>query len=546
MSKRIFIGVAWPYVNGQLHVGHMGGYLIPADICARFHRLRGHQVLMVSGSDCHGTPITLEADRRGISPAAVVDLYHPRHRQLFKLYGISFDLYTKTTTANHRRVVQKIFIQLAENGYITTQKTNQYYSPQQKRFLPDRYVEGTCPHCGYKQARGDQCDQCGRILAEGELKNPHSKIDNRPVVLRPSEHYYLDLPKFKSFLQKYVANRGPHWRRWVYQETKGWLKKGLEPRSISRDIDWGIPIPVKKLPPKLQIKGAGHKRLYVWFEAVIGYLSASIEWGHKTKKWQNFWYGGKGLEHYYFMGKDNLVFHTLFWPAQLHGSDPKLHLPDYPVINHFLNLEGRQFSKSRGVIVGAKEAAEKYGAEALRFYLTFIAPETGDSSFGWANFFDVYNNILIGTLGNFINRSLHLAQQSRQRPEPSAKILRLAGAHIKKARRHLEICRPRLYLQDILDLAASGNRYLNQKEPWKEDPSSEKFAQIMSDALLLVLAIQLLLLPLLPKTAAKMAKMTGLTIDYWPDRAGDLLKESLPKIRLGKIQPLFKKLEIKH
>ena len=540
MSKRIFIGVAWPYVNGQLHVGHMGGYLIPADICARFHRYRGQQVLMVSGSDCHGTPITVEAEQKKISPKKVVALYHRQHKKLFRLYGISFDLYTKTTTANHRRIAQKMFLQLAENGYISRHQTQQYYSPQQKRFLPDRYVEGTCPFCGYTRARGDQCDQCGRILNEGELKNPHSKISGQPVTLRPSEHYYLNLPKLEPFLKKYVSAHGSHWRHWVLQETKGWLKRGLKPRSISRDIDWGIPIPVSKLPPKLRIKGGG-KRLYVWFEAVIGYLSASIEWAHNTNKWQDFWYGKNGLEHYYFMGKDNLVFHTLFWPAQLHGSDPKLHLPDYPVINHFLNLQGKQFSKSRGVIVNAKDAAEKYGAEALRFYLTFIAPETSDSSFSWPEFIDVYNNILIGTLANFINRSLHLGQGSYQPQPPNRGVLNKVANHIAKARRHLEICRPRLYLQDILNLAAAGNRYLNQNQPWKIG-SGPEFDKAISNTLIFVLGIQLTLAPILPRTTEKLAKMTGVAFNRWPDDSQPLLEKTLPKIKIGSVAPLFKKL----
>ena len=543
MKKRVFIGVAWPYVNGQLHVGHLGGYLIPADICARYHRLQGRSVLMVSGSDCHGTPITVEADRRGISPAEVVKLYHPRHQKLFRLYGISFDLYTKTTTVNHRQVTQQMLLDLAHHGYLLRRQSQQYYSPSQKRFLPDRYVEGTCPYCGYRQARGDQCDHCGRVLGEGELLNPKSKLDGQPVILRPSQHLYFNLPKFAPFLNRYVNRVGPHWRPWIYQETKGWLRRGLQPRSITRDLDWGIPIPNQQLPPSLQLKNAHHKRLYVWFEAVIGYLSASIEWAKKTKKWEEFWFGERDLYHYYFMGKDNLVFHSLFWPAQLHGSNPKLHLPDYLAINHFLNFEGQQFSKSRGITVDAAAAAEKYGPDAMRFYLTYIAPETGDSSFSWHDFQEVYNNVLIGTLANFINRSLHLAQKSNQIRPPEKQIQQQISQLITQAGQHLEKhCSSRQYLQTLLQLAAQGNQYLNQEEPWHQPAASRQFQQTISNSLAFVLALQLLLLPLLPATSQKLVRMTGIKIDRWPTKPAGFLSEKVPEIKLGPISPLFPKL----
>ncbi len=311
-KQNIFIGVAWPYVNGELHIGHLAGYLIPADIYARFHRYIGNNVLMVSGSDCHGTPITLEAEKKKISPKELVSLYHPKHKKLFNLYNLSFDVYTKTTTTNHKRVVQDLFIRLIKNGYIYKKETNQYFSLKENRFLPDRYVEGVCPYCKFPNARGDQCDNCGRVLEAGELIKPKSKLTGFPVGLNETEHYYFDLPKLEPFLRKYIAKNGPRWRKWVYEETLGWLKKGLRPRSISRDINWGVEIPVKSLPKNLQIKNAKDKRIYVWFEAVIGYLSASIEWSRTTEKWRNFWYSNGFITHYYFMGKDNLVFHTLF------------------------------------------------------------------------------------------------------------------------------------------------------------------------------------------------------------------------------------------
>ncbi len=540
MKKRVFIGVAWPYVNGILHLGHLGGYLIPADICARFHRYRGRSVLMVSGSDCHGAPITVEAERRRLSPSAIVNLYHPRHRRVFRAYQISFDLYSKTTTANHRRVVQQLFLRLAKNGYIFKKKTRQYYSPQEKRFLPDRYVEGRCPYCGYEHARGDQCDHCGRILNEGELIHPRSKIGREKVVLRESEHYFLDLPKFVPFLKKYLQQRGQHWRRWVYRESEGWLKRGLSPRSISRDLDWGIPIPNDRLPPALRLTNAQHKRLYVWFEAVIGYLSASIAWGrYHHQDWRLFWQG-KNLDHYYFMGKDNLVFHTLLWPAQLHGSYPRLHLPDYPAINHFLNFEGKQFSKSRGVIVDALAAAQQYGAAAMRFYLTFIAPENNDSSFSWSHFREVYQNVLINTFANFLYRSLKLAEgQSLMVNNNSSLITKL----IRQSRQALERdCSPRSYLQSVLQIAQQGNRYLNREKPWQLEKGNPRRAQIMANSLAFVLALQLVSKPLIPDITNKLEKMTGVTFKHWPEKTAPLIKQALQQLKIQRPQPLFPKL----
>jgi len=546
-KKRIFIGVAWPYVNGELHVGHLAGYLIPADICARFHRYIGDDVLMVSGSDCHGTPITVEAEKKNITPQQVVALYHPKHQKLFSLYQLSFDIYTKTTTANHQKVVQQMFVKLAKNGYIYKDVSQQYFSPEEKRFLPDRYVQGTCPFCHSPQARGDQCDQCGKVLRPGELIKPHSKLTGKAVSLKKTEHYYFDLPKLAPFLKKYVARKGPSWRSWVYQETLGWLKKGLEARSITRDLEWGIKIPVRSLPPRLRLKEAEHKRIYVWFEAVIGYLSASQEWAGKSKRWRDFWYSSSSATHYYFMGKDNLVFHTLFWPAQLYGAfGSRIHLPDYPVINHFLNLEGHKFSKSRNISVSSQYLGEKYGVDPVRFYVTLIMPETADANFSWSHFVEVNNHVLIDTLGNFINRTLNLSR-SLAGFSPAAleeSVVRPGEKLLQEARERLANCEFKAYVQAIIELAQRGNKYINQQAPWKLERKSAEFKKVMTNALWFVLAIHLGWEPLIPGTNQKLAKMLGIQLQTWPkEKVGEYLAQFLPRVKISSVKPLFKKID---
>ncbi len=545
-KRNIFIGVAWPYVNGELHIGHLAGYLIPADIYARFHRYIGNNVLMVSGSDCHGAPITLEAEERNISPKEVVGLYHPKNKKLFALYNFSFDIYTKTTTRTHQKVVQDMFIKLAENGYIYQDISRQYFSPEENRFLPDRYVQGTCFYCKSSNARGDQCDKCGKLLSPGELVNPRSKAANSPVVLKETEHYFFDLPKTESFLKKYVEKNGPGWRNWVYKETLGWLRGGLRPRCITRDINWGVKIPVERLPLKLRIKNAGEKRIYVWFEAVIGYLSASMEWAKGSDKWQDFWYPKESASHYYFMGKDNLVFHTLFWPAQLYGAYKDIHLPDYPAINHFLTLEGHKFSKSRGIIVDSKYIGEKYGVDPVRFYLALIMPETADADFSWSHFVEINNSVLIGTLGNLINRVLKpaLPLSGFSGKEIENEVMIKIKILLEKARDYILNCQFKSYIQAILDIAAFGNKYLDQNAPWGLEKDSNEFKKVMTNGLLIVLAIHLAWEPLLPKTNAKLAKMLGIKIKTWPEKeATEYLKSFLPNVKIKTPKPLFAKIQ---
>ena len=339
MSERIFIGVAWPYANGPLHLGHLAGCYLGADIFARYHRMRGNQVLMVSGSDTHGTPITIRADQEGISPAEVVERYHAEFLESWQRLGISFDLFTHTNTENHQRVVHDIFHRLRDQGYIYTDNMLLAYCPGCQRFLPDRYVEGVCPHCGYERARGDQCDQCGHTLDPQELLQAVCILCGEGPEFRESEHFFLKLSAFQDQLLDWVRKQ-PHWRSNVSNQTISFLEGGLKDRAITRDLTWGVPIP---------LEGYEGKRIYVWFEAVIGYLSAAVEWAANSgeaEKWEEFW-KDPATRSYYFIGKDNIPFHSIIWPAMLMGYGNGLNLPYDVPANEFLSLENRKFSTSQ-------------------------------------------------------------------------------------------------------------------------------------------------------------------------------------------------------
>ncbi len=565
MKKNILIGVAWPYVNGELHIGHLAGYLLPADIFSRYNRLIGNNVLMVSGSDCFGTPITIEADKRKLTPTDIATEYHAKDYDLFiNVLNLTYDLYTQTNHENHIEVAQDIFVKLIENGYIFVDSTKQYYSPTEKRFLPDRYVVGKCPFCGFEDARSDQCDNCGKLIDHGQLINPRSNLTKEAVELKETQHYFLDWPKLQPFLEEYVKKNGPNWKDWVFQETLGWLKEGLQPRAITRDLDWGVPIPTDRIPADKQIEGVEHKRIYVWFDAVIGYLSASKLWAKNSGNidaWKEFWYDNTvdvENKHYYFMGKDNLVFHTLFWPGQLMGYNKDLHLPDVNSINMFLNFDGKQFSKSRGVTINAKDIVEKYGNDAVRFYLTLIMPETRDSSFNWADFQEKINGILVANLGNFIHRSLSLSKgissQEFSKLDTWLEVEEKITLSFDQARTALEKCEFRNYLEVILQLSSYGNGLVDREKPWELKTSNpERFVEVIKHLYLLVVALGYLMNPLMPTSSNKLLSDLGLKLlsldksvaNKWP-----LIKTEVPEfnkllstIKLSEtFAPLFTKL----
>lgn len=559
-TKKVLIGTAWPYVNGDLHIGHLAGNLLPADIYARYRRALGDDVAMVSGSDCHGTPITVEAEKKNLTPAQVVELYHPKVVDLFthKL-KLSYDIYTTTMTAIHEQTVHECFLGLLGKGCIIKKSARQYYSPDENRFLPDRYVEGICSYCGFTDARGDQCDNCGKLLDVDTLSKPHSKFNNAPIEIKESEHYYVDWPKIQPLLQTYVSKASPHWRNWIAQETQGWLDEGLQPRAITRDIDWGVTLPHESIPEDMKLIDAEKKRFYVWFEAVVGYLSAYKELAQQQNiDWKAFWYGDN-IEHHYFMGKDNLVFHTLFWPGQLMVLDSEIHLPDAAVVNMFLNLEGKQFSKSRGVTIDIAEIVETYGNDSVRFYLTSIMPETHDASFAWSHFQEVHNNIMVGTFGNYISRTFALAD--------GADMEKIAAAGISEAGRQaimhayatahtaLSAHKFKDFLKSGLDLAATANKFISDTKVWElrdkeKDRSSQspEFYAALHEMLAYVVALTDLLAPVMPEACVKIRTHMGLEgNDLWPERGAEyeVIAQLLGKVDLsGKFEHLFHKIEI--
>lgn len=525
MNKRnILIAVAWPYVNGELHIGHLAGYLLPADITARYHRLAGDNVLMVSGSDCHGTPITVEADKRKTTPQAIADEYHDKDVSLFKdTLHLTYDLYTRTDTPHHAKITQDFFLKLLNAGYVFIDTSMQYYSDEEKRFLPDRYIIGQCPYCNFTDARSDQCDNCGKLLDQGELIDPKSKLSSSKAYLKPTQHYFVDWSKLQPQIESYVNQVGPNWKDWVFQETKGWLAEGLKPRPITRDIDWGVTIPTDKIPPNLQIEGADHKRFYVWFDAVIGYFSASILWAEQSgKTWDSFWYDFTAakedavIKHYYFMGKDNLAFHTMLWPAKLMVYDPNLHLPDVASINMFLNFDGQQFSKSRNVVIDSKKLVEKFGNDMVRFYLTYIMPETRDSSFSWTDFGQRVNNILIGNLSNFIHRTLSIAQNAPIHLVTVNPISNQTQHDINKAFMHarlsLEENQFKNYLDSILALSAYGNKIFDYHKVWAlKKTNTDMYNTTLKDLYAIIVALGYLMQPLLFEGSHKIFNNLGLS-----------------------------------
>lgn len=568
--EKILVAAAWPYVNGDLHPGHLAGYLLPADVFARYSRLRGRDVLMVSGSDCHGTPITIEADKQGTSPGEVVETNHKNVVEMFTLYGLSYNLYTRTDTAVHKRETQKMFLELLKKDLIIRKTSEQYYSEEDKKFLPDRYVEGTCPHCDAKEQRSDQCENCGRSLEAGELFEPYSKLTKSPVILKETEHYFLDLTKLQTFLEGWMK-KNDHWRQWVRAQTNGWLKEGLEPRSITRDLDWGIEIPVEDIPEDKRIDNIENKRIYVWFEAVIGYLSAAMEWSdfakassdetsHESRIFNWFegqshdytdWWNNPKAKHYYFMGKDNLVFHTLNWPAQLHGASEEYTLPYFPAINQFLNLQDEKFSKSRGWTIDSTRIVDEYGVDAVRFYIASIFPENRDGNFTWEDFVAANNNVLVANLGNFIHRTLTFIQTRFNDSLPSAEMIPEVFFEARDAFKDSAVLFEQVKLTEALDrilkLAQFGNKFFNDSVVWvvvKED--EQKAAQILYNCVQIINSLRILLSPYLPQTSQKIAGLIGadhiqpiVGKDFW--KFNELKSFNIAK----EITPVFEKIDEK-
>ena len=518
MSERIFIGVAWPYANGPLHLGQVAGCYLPADIFARYHRIKGNEVLMVSGSDSHGTPITIRADREGVTPEEVVDRYHAQFLESWERLGISFDLYTSTHTENHQQVVHDLFRVLLDRGYIYTGYTLLAYCPECGRFLPDRYVEGTCPNCGFPRARGDQCDRCGRTLDPQDLLEPRCALCGTTPEFRESEHFFLKLTAFQQPLLEWVSQQ-THWRPNVLNFTRSYLEDGLKDRAISRDISWGVPVP---------LAGYEGKRIYVWFEAVTGYLSAAMEWAHRTgsnEKWQDFW-KDPATKSYYFIGKDNIPFHTIIWPAMLMGYGD-LNLPFDVPANEFLSLEGQKFSTSDNWAVWLPDYLERYDPDPLRYLLSINMPESSDADFSWSEFVRRNNEELVATYGNLVNRVLTFTYRNfdGRIPTPGPLneldegLVQSAQTTMEDVDRNLYHCRFKSALGRAFSLAQETNRYLDHRAPWHSIKTDlQDAATTLWVAIRVINCLKVLLYPFLPFSAQKLHQFLGLAGRVEDDR----------------------------
>ncbi len=540
MSEHIFIGVAWPYANGPLHLGHLAGALLPPDIFARFHRMKGNQVLMVSGSDEHGTPITLRAEREGKSPKEIADFYHAQFVDNIERVGISYDLFTRTTTQNHYEVTQDLFLGLHKNGYVYKAEMLSPYCPAERRFLPDRYVEGTCPYCGYTEARGDQCDNCGRTLDPTDLISPRCKFDGTTPEIRPTEHFFLKLSALNQRLLEWVEPK-TYWRPNVYNFTMNMLRDGLKDRPITRDIEWGVPIP---------LEGYDSKRIYVWFDAVTGYLSASIEWAKlrgEPDKWKEWW--KEPCRSYYFVGKDNIPFHAIIWPAMLMGYGG-LNLPYDVPANEYLNLEGRQFSTSRNWAAWLPDMLDRFEPDPIRYMLAINMPETRDTDFSMAEFIRRNNDELVATYGNLVHRVLTFLQSRFEGKvpvlgagyQPDEQVTARIEETFDTAGDLLGACHFKDALREMMSLAQFGNGYLEEKSPWKQIKTDrEAAATTMYECLRLVDSLKILTYPYLPHSAEKLHGLLG----YGDDILGHGWKPSVPAqgLALPQPTPLFIKLE---
>ncbi len=510
MPERILIGVAWPYANGPLHMGHIAGCYLAADIFARYHRMKGNDVLMVSGSDAHGTPITIRADQEGVEPQEVLERYHAQFLDTWERLGISFDLFTSTHTANHQEVVQDFFLRLKEQGYIYPDTMLLAHCAGCDRFLPDRYVEGTCPHCSNGRARGDQCDSCGHTLDPIDLVNPYCSICGDTPEFRDSEHFFLKLSAFQEPLLEWV-NRQEHWRPNVANGTRSFLQGGLKDRAITRDLTWGVPLP---------LDGYEEKRIYVWFEAVIGYLSAAVEWASRNGNadgWQDYW-KDDNTRTYYFIGKDNIPFHSIIWPAMLMGYGG-LNLPYDVPANEFLSLEGLKFSTSQNWAVWVPDYLDRYDPDPLRYLLSINMPESGDTDFTWSEFVRRNNDELVATYGNLVNRVLRFTYRNfdGQVPlDPSApedmelRLLGTARETMTAVDDSLAHTRFRAGINQAFGLAQECNRYLDARAPWqaiKEDRAHA--ARSLGTTIQVLNCLKVMLAPYLPFTSQKLHGFLG-------------------------------------
>ena len=538
---KVVVNVAWPYANGAIHLGHLAGSLLPADIFSRYNRVIGNEVLMVGGSDQHGTPITVSAEKAGMTPEQYADKFHEINKKAIEDMGIQYTLYNKTHCPTHFEVVQRLFNDLRDKGYVYTKETDQYYCPHCARFLPDRYVEGVCPNCGAEKTRSDQCDACGMTFEPGDLLKPYCTLCNGTPEIRKTEHFFLKLSAFREPLLKYLEGK-EGWRANVKAFTRNWLEDGLHDRAITRDMSWGVPIPVE---------GWDDKVIYVWFEAVIGYLSASVEYSRMIGKpdyWEAFWKDPEA-RHYYFIGKDNIPFHSIIWPAILMG-EGGLDLPyDIPA-NEYLMIGGGKLSKSRshGGAIDIPSVLSRYDADAIRFYLSINMPDSHDTEFTWEDLDTKINNDLVATLGNYYHRCLSFTKKNfgtipagETDPETVAEIERTVAEY----RELMGACELKRGIKLVMDLARYGNRFFDSMKPWaliKED--REACGAAMNTALRIAKALSIMMWPFMPRSSERVWQYLG--YQGTPEGAGldEALRPVIAGQELNEPVPVYKKVEI--
>ena len=541
--KRYTITSALPYANGPIHIGHLAGVYVPADIYARYLRMNDMDVLFIGGSDEHGVPITIKARQLGVSPQDIVDKYHNIIKKSFEEFGISFDVYSRTSNPIHHKTASEFFKKLYDDGKFIEKTNEQYYDEENKQFLADRYITGTCPHCGNENAYGDQCENCGTSLSPLELINPKSALSGNIPVLKETKHWYLPLDNYEEWLSEWIIKGHKNdWKPNVYGQVKSWIDQGLKPRAVTRDLDWGGKVPVKDAEGKV---------LYVWFDAPIGYISAAKEWSEKTgKDWKPYW-KDKESKMLHFIGKDNIVFHCIIFPAMLKAEGSFI-LPENVPANEFLNLENNKISTSRNWAVWLHEYLEDFPGkqDVLRYVLTANAPETKDNDFTWKDFQARNNNELLAVFGNFVNRTLVLTQKyyngivpdcsdfgniSKETLDEIAKFPQLIGSSIERYRF-------REALNELMNLARLGNKYLTDMEPWKlakSDP--KKVKEIMVVSLQIVTNLAILSEPFLPFTSKKLSNLLNIKEYKWKEAgSADILKAGH---KINKPELLFERIE---
>ena len=525
MTKSVLTAVAWPYANGPRHIGHVAGFGVPSDVFARYQRMTGANVLMVSGTDEHGTPLLVQAEKEGVTVQELADRYNRQIVHDLAGLGLSYDLFTRTTTRNHYAVVQELFRGLHDNGYMVKETTMGAISPSTGRTLPDRYIEGTCPICGADGARGDQCDNCGNQLDPADLINPVSKINGETPQFVETEHFLLDLPALADALSAWLKER-QDWRPNVLKFSLN-LLEDIRPRAMTRDIDWGVPIPIEGWQDN------NAKKLYVWFDAVVGYLSASIEWAYRIgepEAWRTFWTNPEAVS-YYFMGKDNITFHSQIWPAELLGYRGEgsregtvgqlgsLELPTEVVSSEYLTMSGSKFSSSKGVVIYVKDFLEEFGADPLRYFIAVAGPENNDTDFTWDEFVRRVNNELANGWGNLVNRTVSMAHKNfGEVPTPGElsdadqAILDLASRTFDEAGDALSHSRFKQGITKIMHVVGEANAYIAEQEPWKlakDETQRERLATVLWTALQVVSDCNTMLTPFLPHTAQAVHETLG-------------------------------------